>query len=68
MVIFCGFVHSIIFLFDESELIFFSRQNVEIGVLLGGVKCSYAFDLLLETKDEHKQFPVYEIGGLVVSF
>ena len=31
--------------------------------ILGGVKQSYMFDLLLETRDADEQFEIYKSGG-----
>jgi len=52
--------------YGSYERSFDGEDSKEIGVLLGGVKYSYAFDLLLETKNENEQFPVYETGGTTI--
>ena len=46
-----------------ADLNVFLSKEKQIGHLLGGVKYSYAFDLLMETRDKDKKFPVYDIGG-----
>ena len=57
-----------IYLHEGSDyfmnIYFFFFQGTPIGTLLGGVRYSYAFDLLLETRASDEEFPVYEQGGM----
>ena len=34
-----------------------------MDTILGGVQYSYLFDLMLETKKDGEEFPVYKPGG-----
>ena len=41
----------------------FHKQDNPIGKVLNGVKQSYMFDLLLETRKEDERFKPYKPGG-----
>ncbi|OWF37661.1 ubiquitin carboxyl-terminal hydrolase 47-like [Mizuhopecten yessoensis] len=51
---------------DTLERSFEGEEDVPIGQLLGGVKQTYNFDLLLETKRPEQQFHEYKPGGVTV--
>lgn len=51
---------------DTLERSFEGEEDVPIGQLLGGVKQTYNFDLLLETKRPDQQFHEYKPGGVTV--
>ncbi|KAK3608441.1 hypothetical protein CHS0354_035441 [Potamilus streckersoni] len=51
---------------DTLERSFESEEETLIGKLLGGVKQSYCFDLLLETKRQDQIFHEYKPGGVTV--
>ncbi|XP_041351651.1 ubiquitin carboxyl-terminal hydrolase 47-like [Gigantopelta aegis] len=51
---------------DALEKSFEGEENVTMGELLGGVKTSYNFDLLLETKRSDQVFQEYKPGGITV--
>ncbi|XP_076350596.1 ubiquitin carboxyl-terminal hydrolase 47-like isoform X3 [Tachypleus tridentatus] len=51
---------------DSLECSFDDTEDQTIGELLGGVKSTYKFDLLLETKKPHEEFQVYKPGGTTV--
>ena len=48
---------------DSIERAFDGEENTNIGKLLGGVKASYTFELLMETKLPEDEFPEYKPGG-----
>lgn len=48
---------------DSLERSFDQEDDTTMGVLLGGVKSSYTFDLLLETKRPDQVFQEYKPGG-----
>ena len=48
---------------DTLERSFEGEMNVTMGELLGGVKTSYNFDLLFETKSPDQVFQEYKPGG-----
>ena len=39
------------------------HQDADMQTILGGVKATYLFDLMLETKTDEEEFPVYKPGG-----
>ena len=43
--------------------IYFHHQDTDMQTILGGVKVTYLFDLMLETKTDEEEFPVYKPGG-----
>ncbi|XP_062581808.1 ubiquitin carboxyl-terminal hydrolase 47-like [Saccostrea cucullata] len=51
---------------DALECSFEDEEDTPMGLLLGGVKQAYNFDLLLETKRRDQMFPEYKPGGLTV--
>lgn len=48
---------------DSLECSFEGQEEEVISEVLGGVRTSYKFDLLMEIRDEDKQFEVYKPGG-----
>ncbi|XP_045110990.1 ubiquitin carboxyl-terminal hydrolase 47-like isoform X4 [Portunus trituberculatus] len=53
--------------FHESlESSFEGQENEPMYEVLGGVRTSYKFDLLMEIRDEDKQFEVYKPGGTTI--
>ena len=48
---------------DTLECSFENEEDTPMGVLLGGVKQTYNFDLLLETKRPDQVFQEYRPGG-----
>lgn len=48
---------------DSLECSFEGQEEEPISEVLGGVRTSYKFDLLMEIRDEDKQFEVYKPGG-----
>ncbi|XP_077867523.1 ubiquitin carboxyl-terminal hydrolase 47-like [Saccoglossus kowalevskii] len=51
---------------DSLEKSFEGEEDTTMGVLLGGVKSTYSFDLLLETRRAEQTFQVYKPGGVTV--
>ncbi|XP_076039758.1 ubiquitin carboxyl-terminal hydrolase 47-like isoform X2 [Oratosquilla oratoria] len=51
---------------DSLECSFDGQDDELISEILGGVRSSYKFDLLMEVRDEDKQFEVYKPGGTTV--
>ncbi|KAL5010408.1 hypothetical protein ScPMuIL_012713 [Solemya velum] len=51
---------------DSLERSFENEMDVPMSKLLGGVKQSYSFDLLLETKRPDQVFQDYKPGGVTV--
>lgn len=51
---------------DSLECSFDDSDDVAMETLLGGVKQSYSFDLLLETKRPEQKFQEYKPGGVTV--
>ena len=39
------------------------EEETPMGQLLGGVKSSYMFDLMMETRLPDQQFQTYKVGG-----
>ncbi|KAM7428691.1 Ubiquitin carboxyl-terminal hydrolase 47 [Porites harrisoni] len=52
--------------YDYIERSFDGEENDPMGKVLCGVKQSYMFDLLLETRKPHEKFSVYKHGGVTV--
>eukprot|EP00795_Rhopilema_esculentum_P005155 gene5155-285_t len=52
--------------YGSFERSYEGEEGTEVGILLGGVKQSYSFDLLLETKSDEQEFPVYELRGTTI--
>ncbi|XP_072165726.1 ubiquitin carboxyl-terminal hydrolase 47-like [Diadema setosum] len=53
--------------FHESlERSYEGEEDTPMGQLLGGVKGSYMFDLLMETRSAEQQFQVYKPGGVTI--
>ena len=48
---------------DSIECSFEDKDDEPISEVLGGVKSSYKFDLLMEIRDKHKTFEAYKAGG-----
>lgn len=48
---------------DSLECSFEGQEEEPISEVLGGVRTSYKFELLMEIRDEDKQFEVYKPGG-----
>lgn len=53
---------------DSLESSFDANSEETMGELLGGVKSSYKFDLLLEIRKPHEQFQEYKPGGMYMYF
>ncbi|XP_061422799.1 ubiquitin carboxyl-terminal hydrolase 47 isoform X2 [Lethenteron reissneri] len=51
---------------DSLERSYEGEEGTQMGTLLGGVKSSYVFDLLLETRREDQDFQPYKPGGVTV--
>ncbi|RUS84034.1 hypothetical protein EGW08_008212 [Elysia chlorotica] len=51
---------------DSLEKSFEGEEDTPISSLLGGVKASYTFDLLLETRGPEQMFLEYKPGGVTV--
>uniref|UniRef100_UPI00358FDFB7 ubiquitin carboxyl-terminal hydrolase 47 isoform X2 n=1 Tax=Myxine glutinosa TaxID=7769 RepID=UPI00358FDFB7 len=51
---------------DSLEQSYEGEEDTPMGYLLGGVKSSYIFDLLLETRNADQQFRPYKPGGVTV--
>lgn len=51
---------------DTLERSFEGEEETPMGKLLGGIKQTYNFDLLLETKRLDQQFQEYKPGGKYV--
>ncbi|XP_078000160.1 ubiquitin carboxyl-terminal hydrolase 47-like [Glandiceps talaboti] len=51
---------------DSLEKSYEGEEQTCIGTLLGGVKSSYSFDLLMETRRPEQTFQVYKPGGVTV--
>ena len=50
--------------FHESlEMSYDNEEETPMGQLLGGVKSSYMFDLMMETRLPSQQFQTYYVGG-----
>lgn len=49
--------------YDTIEKSYEGEEDTPMGVLLGGVKPSYTFELMLETREPHETFPIYKTGG-----
>ena len=49
---------------DSLEKSWEGEESTPIGEILGGVKSSYTFDLLLETKKPEQIFQEYRPGGM----
>lgn len=49
---------------DSLECSFDGQDDELISEVLGGVRSSYKFDLLMEIRDEDKAFEVYKPGGM----
>ncbi|XP_073239292.1 ubiquitin carboxyl-terminal hydrolase 47-like [Porites lutea] len=52
--------------YDYIERSFDGEENDPMRKVLCGVKQSYMFDLLLETRKPHEKFSVYKHGGITV--
>ena len=50
-------------LHESLESSFEGQEEEPMYEVLGGVRTSYKFDLLMEIRDEDKQFEVYKPGG-----
>lgn len=50
---------------DTLECSFEEEEGTSMEKLLGGVKQSYSFDLLLETKRPEQKFQAYKPGGII---
>jgi ubiquitin carboxyl-terminal hydrolase 47 len=48
---------------DSLERSYEGEEDMSIGNVLGGVKATYNFDLLLETRQSHQVFQPYKPGG-----
>ena len=48
---------------DSIECSFENQDDEPISEVLGGVKSSYKFDLLMEIREPHRTFEVYKPGG-----
>ena len=48
---------------DTLECSFDEEEDTTMEKLLGGIKQSYSFDLLLETKRPEQKFQAYKPGG-----
>ncbi|CAH1800062.1 unnamed protein product, partial [Owenia fusiformis] len=51
---------------DSLEKSYEGEEETPMGVLLGGVKQSYTFDLLMEIRREGQKFQPYKPGGVTV--
>ncbi|KAB7503304.1 Ubiquitin carboxyl-terminal hydrolase 47 [Armadillidium nasatum] len=51
---------------DSIECSFTNQDDEPISEVLGGVRSSYKFDLLMEIRDEDKEFEEYKPGGITV--
>ncbi|XP_035663404.1 ubiquitin carboxyl-terminal hydrolase 47-like isoform X1 [Branchiostoma floridae] len=51
---------------DTLERSYEGEEETPMGVLLGGVKSTYIFDLLLETRRPDQKFQKYKTGGTTV--
>ncbi|GCB64524.1 hypothetical protein scyTo_0011764 [Scyliorhinus torazame] len=51
---------------DYLERSYEGEENTHVGMLLGGVKSSYMFDLLLETRQPNQAFQPYKSGEVMV--
>lgn len=51
---------------DSLECSFEGQDDELISEILGGVRSSYKFDLLMEIRDEDKSFEVYKPGGTTI--
>ncbi|KAG7164653.1 Ubiquitin carboxyl-terminal hydrolase 47-like [Homarus americanus] len=51
---------------DSLECSFEGQEDELISEILGGVRSSYKFDLLMEIRDEDKTFEVYKPGGTTI--
>lgn len=51
---------------DSLECSFDGQDDELISEVLGGVRSSYKFDLLMEIRDEDKAFEVYKPGGTTI--
>ncbi|XP_038663901.1 ubiquitin carboxyl-terminal hydrolase 47 isoform X1 [Scyliorhinus canicula] len=51
---------------DYLERSYEGEENTPVGILLGGVKSSYMFDLLLETRQPNQAFQPYKSGEVMV--
>lgn len=51
---------------DSLESSFEDQDDKPMSEVLGGVKSSYKFDLLMEVREENQKFEVYRPGGLSV--
>ncbi|KAK6187315.1 hypothetical protein SNE40_005373 [Patella caerulea] len=51
---------------DSLEKSYEGEEDTDMGSLLGGVKSSYTFDLLLETRTADSPFQEYKPGGVTV--
>ncbi|XP_013394518.1 ubiquitin carboxyl-terminal hydrolase 47 isoform X3 [Lingula anatina] len=51
---------------DSLEKSFEGEEDTPMSTLLGGVKTTYMFDLLLETKRPDQEFQAYKPGGVTV--
>ena len=51
---------------DSLESSFEGLENTTMSDVLGGVRSSYKFDLLMEVREENQKFEVYHPGGLSV--
>ncbi|KAF2354025.1 Peptidase C19 ubiquitin carboxyl-terminal hydrolase, partial [Trinorchestia longiramus] len=49
---------------DSIESSFEDQDDKPMSEVLGGVKSSYKFDLLMEVREEHQQFESYQPGGV----
>ncbi|KAA0191046.1 hypothetical protein HAZT_HAZT008723 [Hyalella azteca] len=49
---------------DSIESSFEGQEDKPFSEIVGGVKSSYKFDLLLEVRDEHQQFEAYQPGSV----
>lgn len=49
---------------DSLECSFEGQEDELISEVLGGVRSSYKFELLMEIRDEDKTFEVYKPGGM----
>lgn len=48
---------------ENIEQSFEEPLDAPIGIILGGVKAPYMFDLFLETRSANQEFETYRTGG-----
>ena len=52
--------------YDSVECSWDERMDESIGEILGGVRCNYKFDLLLEMVEFGQEFQVYSVGSVAI--